>query len=484
MILTSDIIALALLLIVVIFFILHAFRARSKELTVESHMLGGRTTSRKMFGASFVVTSTSLATVLMFFLLQSELYGLILLIAGLTFLLGQWFFLSRINVSNIETKDMTSNADFWLNLSGGRKSAVAISLISFISFIIIFFVELYIGSVILSKYFGFLGQNGAFLAFIVLGLLTITYVQMGGFKAIIKTDFYQATLVFLAVLGILIFSIILPSQSGGGYIGNIFNFTASSSEIITLLVVLFFLNFATPFSQVTFWQRVASSPSKKEAFKGFKRYIPLFLFIWLVPVISFKLLNAKGFTFDSIGSFFAFVQSTGGISEFILFPIIFVGLAAALFSTADSALIAIQFSLVDNTMFKSRFDSLSRKSAKNVLIGASLVIVMLLSLIYYLAESQLVSWFIPLIFAIFGVLVVVSPLIIFGLVKSQKNEEIRLTKLSDSFIAIGLYLGGFSVLATTFIAVQLGSATLSQLATLVGVIISLIFLIIGLSLRK
>lgn len=480
----SDFTALALLLLVVIFFILHAYRARGKELTVESHMLAGRTTNKKMFGASFVVTSTSLATVLMFFLLQSELYGLILLFAGLTFLLGQWFFLSRINLSKVETKDMTSNADFWLNFSKGKKSAVAISLISFVSFLIIFFVELYIGSVILGNYFGFLGQSGAFLAFMFLGLLTIIYVQMGGFKAIIKTDFYQATLVFLAVLGILIFSILLPSQSGGNYINDLFNFTASSSEVITLLIVLFFLNFTIPFSQVTFWQRIASSPSKKEAFKGFKKYIPLFLFIWLVPVISFKLLNAKGFAFDSIGSFFTLIQSTGGLSEFILFPIIFVGLAAALFSTADSALIAIQFSLVDNTMFKSRFDNLSRKSSRNVLVGASLIIVILLSLIYYLAESQLASWFVPLIFAIFGVLVVVSPLIIFGLIKSQKNEDIRLTRTSDSLIATGLYIGSISVLATTFIAVQLGSATLSQLATLVGIVISLLFLKVGLSLKK
>ncbi len=484
MVLTSDIIAVILLIVVSLMFIWHAIRNRSKELTVENHMLAGRTTNKKMFGASFVVTSTSLATVLMFFLLQSERYGLIMLFAGLTFLLGQWFFLTRINVSKIESKDMTSNADFWLSFSGGKKSAVAISIISFISFLIIFFVELFIGSVILGKYFGFFGSSGAFFAFVVLGLLTIAYVQIGGFKTIIKTDFYQAILVFLAVLAILIFSIILPSQVGGNYLNNVFDFTATSSELITFLAVLFFLNLAIPFSQVTFWQRVASSPDKREAFKGFKQYIPLFLFIWLVPVISFTLLKAKGFTFDSIGSFFTLVQSTSGISEIILFPIILVGLAAALFSTADSALIALQFSLVDNTMFKSKFDKLSNTSAKRILIWASLVIIILLSLIYYLAESQLASWFVPLMFAIFGILVVVSPLIFYGLFKSQKSGEIRLSKLSDSLIALGLYLGGLSVLAVTFISVQVSSVTLSQTAAFVGTAISLIFLIIGLSLKK
>lgn len=481
MITTSDIIALTLLVFVGGLFIWHALKARSKHLTVESHMLAGRTIDKNKFGASFVVTSTSLATVLIFFLLQSKLYGLTLFFAGLTFFLGNYLFLRRINLSNVESKDMTSNADFWLNFSGGRKSAVAISIISFISFLIIFFIELYLGSVILSKYFG---QGGAFFAFLFLGLLTIAYVQIGGFKTIIKTDFYQAVLVGLAVFAILIFSIIMPFQPGE-QISNIFNFTASGIELFTLLALLLFLNLTVPFSQVTFWQRVASTTDKREAFKGFKKYSPLFLFIWLVPVFAFTLLIAKGFNFDSVGSFFSLIQSTAGILELILFPVIFVGLAAALFSTADSALIAIQFSLVDNTMFKSRFDKLTQKSAKKILIGASLVIILLLSVIYYLAESQLASWFIPLIFAVFGVLVIVSPLIIYGLVKYQKEDKgIRLSRLSDSLIALGLYLGVASVLTTAFIAVQISSVTLSQIAPFIGTIISLIFLTIGLRLRR
>jgi len=389
--------------------------------------------------------------------------------------------LKRINLSNLEAKDMTSNADFWLNFSGGKKSSIAISVISLISFLIIFFIELYLGSVILSRYFG---QGGAFLAFLFLGLLTIAYVQIGGFKTVIKTDFYQALLVGLAVLAILIFSIMIPFQLGE-HIGNIFNFTASGVELFTLLALLLVLNLTIPFSQVTFWQRIASTTDKREAFKGFKRYSPLFLFIWLAPVLAFTLLNAKGFTFDSIGSFFSLIQSTGGIFEFILFPIIFVGLAAALFSTADSALIAIQFSLVDNTTFKSRFDNLTQKSAKKILIGASLIIVLLLSFIYYIAESQLASWFIPLIFAVFGILVIISPLIIYGLVKSQKaNKEIKLSKFSDFLIAFGLYLGVIFVLTATFISVKINSVTLSQVAPFLGIIASLIFLMIGLRLRK
>ena len=110
----GDILALLGLLVSAGMFYWLARQARPEHLTIEGHLLAGRTVRAGQFGSTMVAASTSLATVIIFFISTAEVFGLTLLFCGLTYLAGQMIFIAVIRWAKLKTEDMTTNADFWL----------------------------------------------------------------------------------------------------------------------------------------------------------------------------------------------------------------------------------------------------------------------------------------------------------------------------------------------------------------------------------
>ena len=518
----GDLLALFGLAISCTIFYFLAREGRPKKLTVAQHLLADRTVRSRDFGLTFAAASTSLATVLIFFIQMSSAFGLTLLFCGITYLLGQMFFLALVKKSNLDTSHLTTNADFWLAMTKDRSVAITISILTITSFVTILFVELYVGSSIVKYYIDLFSvsesgvpHQGAItsdqittstplaapLAFAAIGLLIILYVRLGGLNVVIRTDAWQLRLMLASMGALILFAIFTPAIVPAAAAGDataaaateatdwsqLFAFSASWNSVIVFWLFLAILNFTLPFTQVSSWQRVAASKDIGEAWMGFLKSIPAFLTLWLVPVIALVILQVKGYSISSLeGLFDAMRSSEDGFIEGILYPIMFVGFASALFSTGDTALIALQLSLADNTTFGENLATKDEVALRRVLIWGSVAVIAVLAGIFAIAEANVGNWFMPLVYAIFGQLAIAAPCLIYVLRRASVGKRgASLTQTGSRFCVVGLLLGWATIIVATVLKglEQLPQQYTQEVATFIGIAFSLAGLLLGLRFR-
>lgn len=442
----------------VFIFVLLATKRSNDPTTIESVLLADRKVKSRQFGTSFAAASTSLATVLIFFIGTSEFYGIALLWCGATYLGGQALFLSWMKHINIDTHDLTSNADFVLDQTQSKSAAFCIAFMTTAAFLLILFMELYVGSEILSYYFDLPTGLGKGLAFLGLGTAVILYVRLGGLKVVLRTDVWQYYLMISACLALLAFAWLVPgsenvveSTASNPWLGS-----ATNIQLGLFMLWILILNLTLPFTQLSSWQRLAATSSTKEAWDGLKRSILGFLIIWMLPVISLVILDHKGFTTTTLSGLFDILRAGGSDLTLAFYPIIFVGFASALFSTADTALIALQFSLSDKSTFGPRISKMNERRLEQFFLIITMGTVLALAVVYGLAESGLGSWFIPLIYTIFSLLTIAAPQVIYSILeRSGRIKNRDFTSASAFFNALGIVTGCIILIFTT-IAVATG----------------------------
>jgi Na+/proline symporter len=442
----------------VIIFILLATKKSTAPTTIESVLLADRQVKSRQFGTSFAAASTSLATVLIFFISTSQFYGIFLLWCGLTYLLGQALFLWWMDSINIDTRALTSNADFVLDQTQSKSAARCIAAMTTSAFLLILFLELYIGSEILSYYFNLSAGLGKGLAFLGLGFTVILYVQMGGLKVVLRTDVWQYYLMICACLALLAFAILVPKATTIAEVETAVTWfgSASNLQVGLFMAWILILNFTLPFTQLSSWQRLAATSSIKEAVDGLIKSIPGFLIIWMLPVIALVLLGQKGFNSTTLSGLFDILRGGNNNLTLAFYPFIFVGFASALFSTADTALIALQFSVADRTTLGPKLDRMDERSLKRFFLIIIIITVLALAAVYSLAEADLGSWFVPLVYTIFSLLTISGPQVIYSILeRSGRIKNRDFTPLSSFFNVLGIVVGCIILIVTT-IAVATG----------------------------
>ena len=145
----GDYLALAGLIISAFMYVSFVNEERGKPLTTDEYFLSNHKGTRKQFGPSFAAASTSLATVFIFFVAATPTYGPYLFWCGISYFIGQFAFLRFVKAGNIDTVDLTTNAMFWLRETGAPKSSTAIRAMTVMTFIVILFLEFYVGSEII-----------------------------------------------------------------------------------------------------------------------------------------------------------------------------------------------------------------------------------------------------------------------------------------------------------------------------------------------
>jgi len=473
----ADLIALGAMIISVMMFLYLAMQGATKTISIENVLLASRSAGSTQFGASFAAASTSLATVLIFFISYSSFFGLSLLWCGTTYLLGQILFIRFMKRINVETSNLTTNADFVLQYVHTERTAKAMAALTASAFILILFLELYIGSEIISYYLTNLGSIGKAVAFLSLGLIVIMYVRIGGLTVVFRTDIWQLSILIAACIGLLLFSIIYePITSGISQATKPILFAnATPVQILIFMLWIFVLNLTLPFTQLSSWQRLAATKSIDQAWRGLKLSTPGFLVIWILPVIALVILNAKGVIPNSLSGLFDVLRTGDTELANILYPIIFVGFASALFSTADTAMIALQFSFSDNATFGDRLKSMDEKKLGKVLTSSTIFIIIILAVIYGVAEAQLGSWFIPLVYTIFSQLTIIAPQVIYAMLEvSGKIPEREFQVLSDRINISGIGLAWIVLVGATIGKVYgiLPQAGTQEVATYIALIIS------------
>lgn len=489
----ADGVALLGLTVCVAMFLWLAFRTRPEHLTIEGHLLASRGIDSTSFGSTLVAASTSLATVILFFVGNAEKFGLTLVFCGVTYLLGQIVFISTVGKVGLETEDMTTNADFWRLWTTCPSVSRVISILTAVSFLIILFVELSVGSVILTYYlksFTIAGVASPFargLAFLALGLLVVGYVRTGGLSIVVRTDAWQLRLMLIAVGALLLFGILGSQQVVSNSVDweNFWSFSASWAHVFVFWAWIAMLNFTLPFTQLSSWQRLAGAESIGKAWLGLLFSIPTFLMMWIGPVIALVLLKARGYSFTEVGPLFDAMKGAGGIVAVFLFPCVFVGFACALFSSADSALIALQLSLADRSTFVDKLTSLPEVSLRRILLGASIVVILLLSSIFVTQEANIGSWFIPIIYVIFSQLTIIGPQLAYALWRAKKHSPVNLSTSGAIAVVLAIF-AGWTILVVGALAAMSESykdSPVQEIATFIAVAISSLGMIVGHCLR-
>lgn len=485
----ADVLALVGMVFSVLVFLTLANHRRVKSTSVEEMIFAGRDANAREFGASFAAASSSLATVLIFFISTSTTYGLFLLWCGFTYLVGQaifiWYFNNRVS---LETRDLTSNADFFLSQSDSLVSARVMSVLTVFTFIAILFLELYVGSEIIRYYLPFDDFTSKLIAYGSLGTIVFGYIRLGGLNVVFKTDVWQYMLMIIACICLVVFALLVPAAENGGQQLStaVVRSSADSLQIAFFMAWILVINLTLPFTQLSSWQRLAAVETKAKAWSGFLRTIPGFIVIWGLPVIALIVLNSKGFTPGNLTELFNVLRSNGDMLALAFYSIIFVGFSSALFSTADTALVALQAAVSDRTTFYSHLSKgKSPRYVRNFYIIYTGAIILFLSILYAIAEATVGSLFVVIVFAIFGQLSIIAPQMYYALqVAAGKYARRSFGTLSTLTNLVFISIAWIITISAA-ISVGLGKGFdvgTQEIATVASILVSTIGLIISIHL--
>ncbi len=408
-----------------------------------------RSLERGRISTNMSATATSLAGLLIFFLIQTPTYGWVTIVVLLFILFGYIIFLKIVQKINPLPSQTGSIYRFIYWRTKSNEIAFFADLIVILNFIVIFVIEVAIGASIFTYFVPEL-KNAVLYAAIGICIFVLWYVLKGGFNAVTHSDTWQYWLVVVGI-GLTIILIFIGYNLADKSINDFFKVFKSPQGskwiVYTFLLNAFFVNLTLPTTQVTSWQRFSSAQDKKEWRSGYLtglcfRFWPIIL---AAIIISALVFSWKG-PIQGFGGIFDLLRESGIIGGLLVFPLCFVGLLAALISTADSMLISIMLAFEDLKYSRSEaksgkpisedidVDKMSIK-LRLFLIGASVAVVSILAtFILQSAGEDLYMKIVQLMFAGYGQAILLFP-IMWILSRSEKS------KLSNTPTIVGLSLG-------------------------------------------
>ena len=466
----------------VVFFI-YAQYLTEKQITVDGYLLAQHTVSGSEFSDTFTAASVSLASNIMFMISAHKEYGYIMFILPLFYCLIQYFFLITIKKYSLNLKEMRSIADIWSHMFSGKIIPKCIAMLCTITCMMGIFVELLVGSEILSV---FLPNTVLYksMAFFILGLIVTLYVYYGGYKGIVKTDTIQFYLMLIAVIAMMYFSIKSPILNNVNPTHILSNLLIHGEKGITLFIFLAWgisSNILLAVTDIAMWQRMAASASIQDSLVGFIKGSWKIVVAYAFPVMAFVILYLKGNNYNTMPQFLNIVLTqSAGIESYIIFPLIVIGFAAALFSTADTSMIASLYALSDKHTFLPKLEKITNDAQKNILRKYLAIfyiaLFLILSILFYIAQSKIGKWIIPIMYAVWGQICILAPLIMYALYRIiTKKPYLQTTKAQNYILMVSLIIGWCIVLAGAFTTVHLYSQItflLSNMVSCIGLLIS------------
>ena len=447
----------------------------SEKTTIDGYMVANSTLKKSQFSNTFSASNISLCMIVIFYGSNAKSLGLFLFSSCTTYLLGHLAFVWLIRKTNFDLSECKTLTDLVNLIFPNRAVVLLVSLMSISSYILLAYVELYIGSVLFSIFLpeGIVYQTISFLA---IGILVLLYVRLGGYKALVVTDRWQLGLITLSIGSILIFGLIVPVSNNSSFtdvIVNMTNYTESTWYGIVFSLWLLMINSIYGFSQVSSWQRVHASSDHDMSWKGIVDSSWKVIMLFSMTILGFILLISKGYEFTSIIDYLYLVRDTGGISKYILFPVMLIGYSSMVFSSADVAIIGVNYSLTDRSGFYQYFSKLDEKSLRRALSNMTLAILLILTFFYYLNYSALGEWLMPIIFTACSQLGVLAPIPIFTILYLKKYGELPKIETSKRNILIffnGIFLSWIVLFLGTYLSKTTGKQIFSLLPLPVGII--------------
>ncbi|MCF7910201.1 sodium:solute symporter family protein [Candidatus Pacearchaeota archaeon] len=281
-------------------------------------------------------------------------------------------------------------------------------------------------------------------AVLILGIVTLFYLILGGFKAVIKTDFLQFLIMFF------IFIFLVFTINFGEYSPEQLNFGAIG--VFSILIFLVMGTFVM-FGAADIWQRIFASKSVKTAKNA--SYLAAAMFLVLGTILTFVGVAAKN-NFPNVDSSQALYYGLFNLVPTPLLVLSVLVILAAIMSTIDTELFVLSSSIAKDFCHRRKEKS-EEQMAK--IIKNSLIVLAAISMIIAIFFSEIIT----LLFAIVSLLLAISPVIIASLFWRIRNNA--------AFLSI---LGGFLAFLSLIFIGNLNADT-----AVITLPAAILFLIIG-----
>lgn len=505
----SNLIAVCVGIFTLLIFIVIAYSHGRRIKDTKDFLFAGQTLNERGVASNLAATASSLAGVLFFFLIQTPAYGWVTLLVIIFVGLGHLLFLRSVKDLKPSPENTGSVFRFirWRTESF-RLASLANILVVF-TYLIILLIELVIGATIFAYFLPWL-PSAEILGLIILSILVMIYVNIGGFKTVTYSDSWQwglmtvgLVLTFLLVLS----SYFYTSDSISKSLIDIFVVfktpTGSLLVLGTFVINLIVVNLTLPLCQIGSWQRFASSISYKKFKKGiWKGLNKRFWWVWTLVVMLAAVISAWKGQVGGLNDIFSIIQNLGYLGNLIVFPLLFVGLMAALVSTADSMLISLLLGVDDiyinsKKAKKEKEGKLNRKNKgsdanvdkdlKNYKIEnvfsrgrywiISIIILLFSVVIYQILNSTpgpLSYKIIGLMFAGYGQIILLFPILWYSINFPERFQNINYKIVVSTFILSWLVIWTLSIKG-----IFQEQLYLSHISAVVGIIISWTGLHIG-----
>ncbi len=419
----------------------------------ESYFLYDRKLLGKEYSPSFAAASTSLATVVFFFITLCIENGIHILFAPLIYILGcylycklllpglerQGFFVGDPVTGPKEGKPTigTTLGNYMEARYDSKAVKISIIIVTILGLISILLIELFVGVTIFSVYVKVAYVDWALL---VIAFVIFAYTGLGGLLAVIQTDKHQLKLIFFSTI---IFLIWLVWQSIASrnfpslehFIVHPLIFKGGVILPYPILFNIFIVNLFLVPALLRTWQMAAASPKAEEVKKGIMNGV------WMTTGLTTTFILIGIFFFRSvfphselslIGILNSLYTSHNFFAAYIVFPLFFAACLAALISTADSALIPVLQSLFQD--FRKSNTQRPWKHRQILLVTAVLlgIAMFLYYIIFRVFRFDLMRW----LFTIFSFLIVCTPSIIFAVIAP---DDIVRTKWSRITALISIW---------------------------------------------
>lgn len=355
-----------------------------------------------------------------------------------------YFFAKRLKIIADEKKYYTL-ADFFFDQKG-KLTGFLVSLVVMISMFGWVIVNLTGGAKIMAEYspihFEF--------AVAIMGIVVLSYLLAGGFKAVVKTDFVQA-LGLVIILGLILLSL-LTNVSGFSYVTINF-FSIPFNQVLNF----FLAGLLFPFASAELWQRVYAVKDTANLKKGLILGSSLYVIIGFLLLLIGLLIKANLPTLNTD------VVLVAGLNT--LLPIGLAGLPIVIFlfatmSSTDTYLFASNASLVQDILLKFK---LIKKENLLSIMRVSLIALTVLAIVLSVIIQNLVDttfFFVALMMSL-GLTV----LVIWVYPKITEHS----INLSISFSLVGVIV--LSLIKGISISLVISSLGFSLLGLVVGVLL-------------
>ena len=192
-ILNPEIVMTIILVMVVFAFLLRSFftsSAENFEDEINEFLWASRGLTKQDVSYSTFATYSAFATVIFWFLTFGYDYGYWIFIIPIALLLGNFIFVKLVRSINIDFSQYRTIGDFIYQTTKVRQLGLICDFIVIIFLWAALLVEMVIGSGLIEALIGGV-WGGQLTVLVVLSLVVLTYVLLGGYRAIVKTDRLQ-----------------------------------------------------------------------------------------------------------------------------------------------------------------------------------------------------------------------------------------------------------------------------------------------------